>query len=119
MEFDPSVISYETILDVFWTSHDPTTLNRQGHDVGTQYRSVVFYHSDAQRLTAEASKKKLDESKELGAPVVTEISPYSAFYPAENYHDDYYRLNGRQPYCSAVIRPKVEKIQKLFKGQLK
>ncbi len=119
VEFDPSVISYETILDVFWTSHDPTTLNRQGHDVGTQYRSVVFYHSDAQRLTAEASKKKLDESKELGAPVVTEISPYSAFYPAENYHDDYYRLNGRQPYCSAVIRPKVEKIQKLFKGQLK
>ena len=119
VEFDPSLISYETILEVFWKSHDPTTLNRQGHDSGTQYRSAIFYHSEAQRTAAEASKKKLDESKELGSPVVTEITPYSEFYPAENYHDDYYRLNGRQPYCSAVIRPKVEKIQKLFKEQLK
>ena len=119
VEFDPSKIALDVLLDVFWHSHDPTTLNRQGHDVGTQYRSAIFYHSDAQRVAAELSKKKLSESNAFGSPIVTEITPFSGFYPAENYHDDYYRLNGRQPYCSAVIRPKVEKIQKEFKAYLK
>jgi peptide-methionine (S)-S-oxide reductase len=119
IEFDPSEISLDVLLDVFWHSHDPTTLNRQGHDVGTQYRSGIFYHTEAQRVAAEASKKKLDDSHTLGSPIVTEITPFTVFYPAEDYHDNYYRLNGRQPYCSAVVRPKVEKIQKEFKAYLK
>jgi len=116
--YDPSVISYDELLKVFWQTHDPTTLNRQGHDVGTQYRSAVFYHNDAQRRTAEAYKQQLDASGTFGAPIVTEITPLTNFYPAENYHQDYFRTNPQQSYCAVVIRPKVEKFRKEFGGLL-
>lgn len=109
VEFDASVISYEKLLNTFWKAHDPTTLNRQGNDVGTQYRSVIFYHNDAQKVSAE--KSKAAEAKEFRDPIVTEISPIQEFYPAENYHQDYFRLNGSAPYCSFVIRPKLQKLQ--------
>ncbi len=117
--FDPSVITYDELLQVFWQSHDPTTLNKQGNDVGTQYRSVVFFHSDAQKATAEKYKKELNEQKVWPDPVVTEIAPISTFYPAEDYHQNYFNENGSQPYCSFVIKPKVEKFQKVFKEKLK
>lgn len=119
VEFDPQTIPLEVILDVFFHTHDPTTLNRQGHDVGTQYRSGIFYHHDSQREAAESAKKRLEASGVFGNPIVTEITPFTDFYPAEQYHDDYYRLHGQQPYCSAVIRPKVEKVRKEFKDYLK
>lgn len=118
-EFDPSVITYEELLEVFWTSHDPTTLNRQGYDVGTQYRSSVFYHSDEQRDLAEAFKKRLNEENAFGSPVVTEIVPFNGFYTAEGYHQDYFAANGNQPYCQRVIRPKIEKVRKVFADKLK
>jgi peptide-methionine (S)-S-oxide reductase len=117
--FDPAVIAFEELLEVFWQTHDPTTLNRQGSDVGPQYRSAVFYHNDNQRALAEEYKKKLDESGAFDSPIVTEISPFTEFYPAENYHQNYYRENGRQPYCVAVIRPKVEKFKQVFRDKLK
>jgi peptide-methionine (S)-S-oxide reductase len=117
--FDPAQISYAELLEVFWKTHDPTTLNRQGNDVGTQYRSVVFYHNDQQRKLAEEYKHKLDAAKAFRAPIVTEIAPYREFYAAEDYHQDYFRLHGRQPYCQYVIRPKVEKLEKVFADKLK
>ena len=106
--FDPKMIGYKDLLDWLWRSHDPTTLNRQGADRGTQYRSVIFYHSEDQRVIAEASKT--DAQKYFDDPIVTEISPASDFFPAENYHQNYYRLNRAAPYCQMVIRPKLEKL---------
>jgi peptide-methionine (S)-S-oxide reductase len=117
--YDPAKITYPELLEVFWKTHDPTTLNRQGPDVGTQYRSAVFYHSDEQRQQAEQFKEKLDESGEFNAPIVTEITKFEKFYPAEDYHQQYYELNGRQPYCRMVVRPKVVKVRKAFKEKLK
>lgn len=117
--YDPAVISYPELLEVFWQTHDPTTLNRQGADVGTQYRSVVFYHSEEQKQLAESYKKKLDESGAFDNPIVTEISPLTEYYPAEDYHQNYYKLNGSAPYCSYVIQPKLEKFKKVFKEKLK
>ncbi|WP_166664914.1 peptide-methionine (S)-S-oxide reductase MsrA [Pedobacter metabolipauper] len=117
--YDPQKIKYDELLEVFWKTHDPTTLNRQGADVGTQYRSVIFYHNDEQKAIAEKYKKELNASKAFGNPVVTAISKASAFYVAENYHQDYYNKNGNQPYCRAVILPKMEKLEKIFKAKLK
>jgi peptide-methionine (S)-S-oxide reductase len=117
--YDPTVITYDELLEVFWEAHDPTTLNRQGNDVGTQYRSAIFYHNAEQKEKAEHYKDKLNQSKAYDNPIVTEITAYTKFYPAENYHQDYYRLHGSEPYCSMVIRPKVEKFEKVFKDKLK
>lgn len=117
--YDPAKISFDELLEVFWQTHDPTTLNRQGNDVGTQYRSVVFYHNPEQKEKAEQYKAALDKSGAFDNPVVTEIAPYSEFYAAENYHQDYYEANGSQPYCYFVIRPKLEKFKKVFKDKLK
>lgn len=117
--YDPSIISFKELLEVFWKTHDPTTLNRQGNDVGTQYRSVVFYHNDEQKKLAEFYKKELDSSGIYNDPVVTEISPFTEFYLAEDYHQNYFDENGNQPYCSFVIRPKLEKFEKVFKEKLK
>jgi peptide-methionine (S)-S-oxide reductase len=117
--YDPSKISYTDLLQAFWLSHDPTTLNRQGNDVGTQYRSVIFYHTPEQQKLAEQYKKELDNSHAYANQVVTEISPMPDFYKAEDYHQNYYNENGDQPYCQFVVKPKVEKFQKVFKGKLK
>ncbi|MBK9174848.1 MAG: peptide-methionine (S)-S-oxide reductase MsrA [Flavobacteriales bacterium] len=117
--FDPSVITVDEILEVFWQTHDPTTLNRQGADVGTQYRSAIFWHTEDQRSIAESYRMKLDESGAFSAPIVTEIAPATVFYEAENYHQDYYALNGSQGYCQMVIRPKLEKFRKVFAERLK
>ncbi|PXA03129.1 peptide-methionine (S)-S-oxide reductase [Coraliomargarita sinensis] len=106
--YDPKVISYKTLLDWLWRSHDPTTLNRQGADVGTQYRSAIFYHSDEQREIAEASKETAQSM--FDSPIVTEITAASEFYIAEDYHQDYYKLNKSAPYCQMVIRPKLKKL---------
>ena len=114
IEFDPAVISYEKLLGVFWEAHDPTTLNRQGHDVGTQYRSVIFYDTDAQKTTAEKSKQAA--AKLFSSPIVTEITPLRVFYKAEGYHQNYFRANSDQPYCRAVIQPKVDKFEKKLKA---
>jgi peptide-methionine (S)-S-oxide reductase len=119
LTYDPKVVSYAELLEVFWQTHDPTTLNRQGADEGTQYRSVIFYHTDEQRKLAESYKKKLNESGAFDNPIVTEISPYTTYYPAEDYHQNYYNLNGSAPYCSYVIQPKVDKFKKVFKDKLK
>jgi peptide-methionine (S)-S-oxide reductase len=110
IEFDPARIAYDRLLDVFWRIHDPTSLNRQGADEGTQYRSAVFYHSDAQRRAAEASKAKLDAAGTLGKKIVTEIVPAGEFYPAEDYHRDYFNRNRNAPYCRYVILPKLRKL---------
>jgi peptide-methionine (S)-S-oxide reductase len=117
--YDPKTISFDELLEVFWESHDPTSLNRQGNDVGTQYRSAVFYHDEEQRQKAEHYKDELNKNKAYSKPIVTEITKFTTFYPAENYHQDYFRLHGSQPYCSIVIRPKVEKFEKIFKDKLK
>lgn len=117
--FDPAEISFDDLLEVFWQTHDPTTLNRQGNDVGPQYRSAIFYHDAEQKSKAEKYKKELNESGAWDKPIVTEISPYTAFYKAEDYHQDYYNNNGSQPYCYYVIRPKLEKFQKVFKSKLR
>jgi peptide-methionine (S)-S-oxide reductase len=117
--FDPKVISYEEILEVFWATHDPTTLNRQGADVGPQYRSAVFFHSDEQKQKAEFFKKQLDDSGAFSKPIVTEITAFNNFYVAENYHQNYFKDNGGQPYCQFVIRPKMEKFKKAFAEKLK
>ena len=117
--YDPKVISYDKLLEVFWTVHDPTQLNRQGADVGTQYRSVIFYTNDAQRKLAEGYKEKLNKENTFGKTVVTEVSPFSDFYKAEDYHQDYFAKNGNAPYCSVVIAPKVEKFRKVFGNILK
>ncbi|WP_143307392.1 peptide-methionine (S)-S-oxide reductase MsrA [Chitinophaga vietnamensis] len=117
--YDPAKVSYEELLKAFWTSHDPTQLNRQGNDVGTQYRSVIFYHNEEQKEKAEFYKKKLQESGAYDKPVVTEIAPFKVFYKAEDYHQNYYNQNGSQPYCHFVIQPKLEKFKKVFKDHLK
>jgi peptide-methionine (S)-S-oxide reductase len=108
--FDPEVLPYEHLLEWFWRLHDPTTLNRQGADVGTQYRSAIFVHSDEQRATAEASRAKAGASGDFADPIVTEITPAGPFWPAEDYHREYYRLNRSQPYCRMVIAPKLAKL---------
>ena len=108
IHYDQKIISYETLLDWLWRSHDPTTLNRQGADIGTQYRSAIFYHDEAQREAAEASK--VAAQKDFTTPIVTEITAATAYYPAEDCHQDYYRLNPNAPYCQIVIRPKLEKL---------
>ncbi len=119
LTYDPNQISFVDLLEVFWQTHDPTTLNRQGADVGTQYRSVVFYHNDEQKKLANSYKSKLNESGAFESPVITEISPISEYYPAEGYHQNYYNLNGNEPYCSYVIQPKLDKFKKVFKAKLK
>jgi peptide-methionine (S)-S-oxide reductase len=117
--YDPSVISYDELLEVFWKTHDPTTLNRQGADVGTQYRSVVFYHSEDQKEKAEYYKQKLEESGAWDNPIVTEIEALDIFYEAEDYHNDYYQNNPDQGYCRYVIQPKLSKFRKAFADKLK
>jgi len=117
--FDPTKINLSELLAVFWATHDPTTLNRQGADAGPQYRSAIFYLSEAQEKQASKMMEKLDQSNQFSAPIVTEITSFSNFYPAENYHQNYYTLNEGQPYCQYVVRPKVEKLQRLFEDKLK
>ena len=117
--FDPQQIDFNKLLEVFWTIHNPTTLNRQGADTGTQYRSAIFYHNEQQREAAEASKQKLTEAGVFDDPIVTEIVPLEKFYPAEAYHQNYFALNPNQPYCVAVARPKMEKVRKLFSDAVK
>lgn len=117
--FDPGVVSYRELLQVFFTIHDPTTLNRQGADVGTQYRSAIFYHDDAQRQAAEAVMAEVTAQKIWPNPLVTQLEPLTKFYPAEDYHQDYFARNPGQPYCQVVIAPKVSKFRKQFIGRLK
>ena len=117
--FDPAVITFRELLEVFWETHDPTTLNRQGADVGTQYRSAIFYHSPKQKETADKYKAELNKENVFDKPVVTEITPFDKFYKAENYHQDYYNNNSTQGYCQMVIVPKLEKFRKVFKDKLK
>lgn len=117
--FAPSIVSYETLLDVFFATHDPTTKNRQGADIGTQYRSEIFYNSDEQKNTAEKKIKELDESKRYHSPIVTEISKASEFYVAEDYHKQYFEKNSYQPYCQVVIDPKVQKLLQEFSSLTK
>jgi peptide-methionine (S)-S-oxide reductase len=117
--FDPKVISLKDILGVFFTVHDPTTLNRQGPDVGTQYRSAIFYRSSEQKTVAEQVIKEIQTSKVWKDPVVTEISPFQAFYKAENYHQEYFKLNGQAPYCRVVIAPKMAKFREHYRDKLK
>ncbi len=117
--YDSSKISFDELLEIFWQTHDPTTLNRQGADVGTQYRSVVFYHNDEQKTKTEKYKTDLDKSGAFSNPIVTTLEKFDIFYPAEDYHQNYYNQNGEQPYCQFVIRPKVEKFEKVFKKKLK
>lgn len=118
IEFDDEVISFSEILEVFWNTHDPTTLNRQGNDVGTQYRSAIFYHDEQQRVDAVDYKEQLDKQGVWNDPIVTEISPFEKFYPAENYHDNYLASHGNEPYCAFVVRPKVSKFEKKFADKL-
>lgn len=117
--YDSATISFTELLEVFWKTHDPTTLNRQGADVGTQYRSAIFYHSEEQNKLAEEYKAKLTEAKIFNNPIVTEIAKFDKFYSAEDYHQDYYVQNKQQQYCSLVITPKVEKFKEVFKSKLK
>jgi peptide-methionine (S)-S-oxide reductase len=117
--YDPGVVTYDELLEIFWKTHDPTTLNRQGADVGTQYRSAIFYHNENQKQKAEFYKLELDKSGAWKDPIVTEISPLGDFYTAENYHQDYYENNPTQGYCAYVIAPKVDKFEKVFKDKLK
>lgn len=117
--YDPKIISLEALLEVFWVTHDPTTLNRQGADVGPQYRSAIFYLNDYQRVVAEQMKSELNKSGVFDSPIVTEITAFTNFYPAEDYHQDYYNQNGMQPYCQFVVRPKVDKLKKHFADRLR
>jgi peptide-methionine (S)-S-oxide reductase len=119
LTFDPDIISVEEILQVFWETHDPTTLNRQGNDIGTQYRSAVFYHNEHQKKIAEQYKEELNKSGAFKKPIVTEITPYTNFYKAEDYHQDFYNKNPEQHYCKYVIQPELEKFRKVFKDKLK
>jgi len=114
MTYDPSVVTLQDLLSVFFGTHDPTTLNRQGEDVGTQYRSVIFYRDEAQRLVAESMIEQLNRDLSFGRPVVTELAEAGVFYVAEDYHQEYFRLHGEEPYCRLVVRPKVEKFEKAF-----
>jgi peptide-methionine (S)-S-oxide reductase len=117
--YDPQIISYNELLEVFWTTHDPTTLNRQGNDTGTQYRSVIFYRNDLQKKLASDYKEKLEKAGIWKDPIVTEIVPFEAFYKAEDYHQNYYDQNSSQPYCTYVITPKIEKFEKIFHDKIK
>src|SRR5450759_3687020 len=117
--YDPKQVTYPELLEVFWKTHEPTTLNQQGNDAGTQYRSAIFYHNEEQKKLAEHYKKELDSSKAFDAPIVTEIAPFTNFYKAEDYHQNYFNEHGAQPYCQFVIRPKVDKFKKAFKEKLK
>jgi peptide-methionine (S)-S-oxide reductase len=117
--FNPTKLSFKELLEVFFKTHDPTTLNKQGADIGTQYRSVIFYRSDEQRKTAEQVKRETDVAKIWDNPIVTEISPFTEFYKAEEYHQDYYNQNSYQPYCMMVINPKLSKFKKEFSSKLK
>ena len=119
IEYDPAVVPFEKLLEIFFATHDPTTLNRQGADVGTQYRSAIFYHDDKQKETAERVIASLDAAKVFPSLIVTTLEKAKVFYPAEDYHQDYFAINGYQPYCQAVIVPKVEKVRKVFKELLK
>jgi peptide-methionine (S)-S-oxide reductase len=114
IEYDPAQVTFRTLMTVFFATHDPTTVNRQGNDVGTQYRSAIFYTTPAQKEEAEAFIKEVDESSKEGNPVVTEVKPLAEFYEAENYHKDYFARNPDQAYCNLIISPKVEKVQKQF-----
>ncbi len=118
--FDPSIISFDELLEVFWKTHDPTTLNRQGNDIGTQYRSAIFYHTEEQKNKSLQYKDELNKSGAWANPIVTEIAPFTIFYPAENYHQQYFELNGdANPYCQFVIQPKLEKFRKVFADKRK
>jgi peptide-methionine (S)-S-oxide reductase len=117
--FNPDVISFKEILDVFFATHDPTTLNRQGPDTGTQYRSVIFYHTDEQKTIAEKTIEELEKSKTFKSPIATRVEPFKAFYQAEDYHKDYFARHPEQAYCQVIIAPKIDKLQKLFAAQLK
>ena len=117
--FDNTKIGFAELLEVFWKTHDPTTLNSQGNDFGTQYRSAIFYHTEEQKILAEKYKKELNEAKVYDKPIVTEISPLVNYYPAEDYHQNYFNQNGKEGYCKFVIQPKVEKFEKVFKNKLK
>jgi len=117
--FDPAVVSFEDILQVFFVVHDPTTLNRQGNDVGTQYRSAIFYHTPQQKAVAEAVMNNISRAKLYAAPIVTDVQPASAFHVAEGYHQEYYARNPSQPYCQVVVAPKVAKFRKHFVDKLK
>lgn len=117
--FDDELVSFDELLEVFWFVHDPTTLNRQGNDIGTQYRSVVFYHNEEQKLKAEQYKQELENKKVWEKPIVTAIDPLINFYPAEDYHVNYFKNHPDEPYCAAVVRPKVEKFKKVFSAKLK
>lgn len=119
IDYDPSQISYDELLEVFWETHDPTTLNRQGNDIGPQYRSVIFYLSEEQKEKAEKYKAALNKSAVFNSPIVTAIEPLKAFYPAENYHFNYYNDHTSQSYCYYVIKPKLEKLKKVFADKLK
>lgn len=119
IKFDPTVVSIAEILQVFWQTHDPTTLNRQGNDIGTQYRSAVFYHTEEQQKIANLYKEELDKSKTFHDPIVTEITAFTNFYPAEEYHQNYFNQHSEESYCQYVVRPKVEKFEKLFKDKMK
>ena len=114
IEFDDSVVSFDRLLEMFWFVHDPTQLNRQGNDIGTQYRSAVFFHNEEQQKTAEAYKAQLDNDGVWEKPIVTEIVPLENFFPAEDYHNNYFENNPQNGYCQAVVRPKVEKFRKVF-----
>ena len=117
--YDPAKITFDELLKVFWETHDPTTLNRQGADAGTQYRSGIFYHNTEQKEKAEKYKVELNKSGAFNNPVVTEITPFNKFYAAENYHQQYYENNNTEPYCRLVIRPKLDKFRKVFKDKMK
>ena len=117
--FDPAIITYKELLEIFWKTHDSTTLNRQGADAGTQYRSVIYYHNDEQKQLAEDYKKKLNDGRAFPDPVVTEITAAPEFFAAENYHQNYFNLHGHEPYCQFVARPKVDKVKALFGDKLK
>lgn len=119
IEFDSKIISFEKILDIFWHTHDPTTLNRQGNDVGTQYRSAIFYHDECQKDIAEKLKKELEKEDVFKNPIVTEITPFSKFYPAENYHKEYFENNRNASYCSFVIDPKIQKLLQKYSDKIK
>lgn len=119
LQFDPAVVSFRHVLEVFFAIHDPTTLNRQGNDQGTQYRSVIFYESESQREVAEATIRELDKEKVFPGPIVTEVTPAAAYYPAEDYHQNYFANNPAQSYCAFIVSPKVEKFRKKFADRRK
>ncbi|MFC2098236.1 peptide-methionine (S)-S-oxide reductase MsrA [Bacteroidota bacterium] len=119
IHYDPDIIGYDELLDVFWSTHDPTTLNRQGADVGTQYRSVIFYHSEEQKRMAEESLAAMENSGTYKDPIVTEVTGFTSFYEAEDYHQDYFLNNPNQPYCTFVVKPKVDKFKAKYQDKLK